>query len=642
MEAINANGCIGRDTVDVAIVGTAPTVAFDIGTACAGNAVTFADATLPEGSSITGQEWLFPTGGAAGAVVENTFPATGDYPIALEVTLANGCTGIGRDTVTVNPLPLVSFNFDEVIPCAGNEVAFESLSGVPGNGSIASYNWSFGNGTTDTGLVGSTVFESLGANTAQLAVTTTAGCSDSLLSNVVVLGSPIADFDAAAVCLGQPTVFEENVDISQSGGVFYNWQFGDGFFSNFPNTSHVYAAPGLYDVTLRATGNDFGSAGCRDEITKQVLVYAPPTAALTVMDGCVGAPLLLTDISNAQVQGAVADAFTNRQWSATRDGVTTTIGSDSVQVWIPEFAGGYVINLDLTTAAGCTAGAVATAVAAEIPTAAFTLEVPTTTPPLAVATANSSTDATGFQWRVDGLQVSTDAAPELFIAEVGTYTIDLIATNGLGCTDTASRSLTVINPEVELGLVDVRYTIMPATAATGSRLALRALLSNGGNVPIRDFLVDVRLGLSANVVERMTFDLAAGEVKEFSLPINFEYLPARDLPYLCMSVSDPNGVGSAELNLDNNDKCIGLQKDEAIYIDPYPNPTSDKLNLGFVMPRATVLALEVTASDGRLIERFDLDLPEGYSLIEVSVRNLSKGIYFLNYGSGATKRFLVY
>ena len=641
VEATNANGCIGRDTVQVEIAGAAPYVQFTNGVACKGNEVVFTDLTDAAGSEIVDQSWVFPGSTAEGSSVGTAFPETGKYPIELTVLLANGCSGTGRDTVEVSPLPLVGFNYESVIPCAGNEVAYESQSGVPGDGVLTDYSWQFGNGTGATGIVGTTVFESLGVNTVQLTVTTGAGCVDSLLQNVVVLGSPVADFSFDTVCVGMATVFNEDVDTSESGSVFYTWKFGDGFFSNFPNTSHTYAAPGVYTVQLTATGNDFGSAGCTHTLSKEVRVFSTPTGSISTTAACLGEEVVFTDMTAPSVQSGVEDYIASREWVLPY-GIgqgPIVVGGDSVQVWPAPEAGTYAVRLDFITGSGCMGTAQGAVDVLGVPVASFDLVMPEVAPPFVVVPQNTSLDAEGYVWLMNDEVVSTDAEPELAFADSGEYVVMLVATNSLGCNDTMVQMISVIDPVYDLGLVDIRYSIL------GSRLSLRAVLSNNGNVAIRQFGMAVQLGLSGNTVQVMDFVLDPGEVKEFLLPQDFEYLAARDLPYVCMDVKAMAGnVEVAEVDYANNRLCVGLKKDGAVFLDPYPNPVSGVVKLGFVLPFGGDVGVEVSGVSGKVLDVFTLSLDGGYSLYEYDMGGYSEGVYFIRYlffGEGVVKRVVV-
>jgi len=65
---------------------------------------------------------------------------------------------------------------------------------------------------------------------------------------------PYADFSASNQLVG----INERVSFSNlsSNADYYEWDFGDGSYSNQYNASHSYAAPGIYRVELRAYNDD--------------------------------------------------------------------------------------------------------------------------------------------------------------------------------------------------------------------------------------------------------------------------------------------------------------------------------------------------------------------------------------------------
>ncbi len=629
VEATNANGCVGRDTVDVEIVGVAPTVEMNIGVACATRQVTFADATVPEEGAVVESNWVFgpePGDIAQGDIVSYIYDVYGVYPVVLDVLLDNGCTGIKRDTVHVKPLPLVHFNYDEVIPCAGNEVVFESQSAVPDGGLISAYGWEFGNATTDVGIVGSTVFETLGTESVLHIVSTTDGCVDSLEVSVVVLGSPVVEFSFDTVCVGGPTSFQEFVDVSESGPVFYQWQFGDGFFSNFPNTSHEYASPGIYQVTLTATGNDFGNAGCMDTKSQMVRVFMAPEAEIVLEDGCLDVGAELIDVTVASVVGGAVDQLSERTWEVVvGPNLTEEVGTDSVSNFQPDDAGVYTILYGFETEAGCIGATNGTVEVLAIPQSDFILDVPTGAPPVSAEAENISVDASAYEWWMDDAVVSTEENPLLFFPDTGDYVVSLVATNALGCADSSAQSYTLIIPEYDIAIIDITFL------QQGGRLALTALLTNYGNTPITTFDLEVQIGQSINFTEHVEELIEPGELVYYALDPDFQYVPGRILPYTCMTVSNPNGVGDDELDLENNSMCIGLDKERVTFIAPFPNPVSDVLYLEFVLPRHGDMEIAFVDAEGREIMGRTYTLEQGYSRVEVDVSGLAEGVYLVRY-----------
>jgi gliding motility-associated-like protein len=71
-------------------------------------------------------------------------------------------------------------------------------------------------------------------------------------------------------CLGQPMQFSDSTT-SFGQLVDWGWNFGDGTTSVVQNPSHLYAADGVYNVTLTVTD----ASGCQDSITEPVTVATP-------------------------------------------------------------------------------------------------------------------------------------------------------------------------------------------------------------------------------------------------------------------------------------------------------------------------------------------------------------------------------
>lgn len=93
-----------------------------------------------------------------------------------------------------------------------------------------------------------------GTYTLSLTVTDGAGNSSSACLVVSVKDKPTANFSINSnnVCAGS-TVSFNNMSTFSGGSMQYSWSFGDGSYSNVQNPSHVYSAPGTYQVCLIAS-----------------------------------------------------------------------------------------------------------------------------------------------------------------------------------------------------------------------------------------------------------------------------------------------------------------------------------------------------------------------------------------------------
>lgn len=125
-----------------------------------------------------------------------------------------------------------------------------------------------------------------------------------------------ASFFNNDVCLGNTMFFNNSTSINPPATVSnFSWDLGDATITNAHNPSHVYAAPGTYDVKLIATSN----SGCIDSIEQQVNVYDYPTASFTFNDVCFGTEALFT---NTSVDGS-NDVIGSVSWNF-GDGVGAT------------------------------------------------------------------------------------------------------------------------------------------------------------------------------------------------------------------------------------------------------------------------------------------------------------------------------
>lgn len=104
--------------------------------------------------SIASYSWDFGDGSgpATGASTAHAFPASGDYTVALTVTDNKGATHTATKVVTVvakpNAAPTASFS----LVCEGMACKVDASASTDLDGTINSYQWSFGDGKADSGV----------------------------------------------------------------------------------------------------------------------------------------------------------------------------------------------------------------------------------------------------------------------------------------------------------------------------------------------------------------------------------------------------------------------------------------------------------------------------------------------------------
>ncbi|RYY53319.1 MAG: T9SS type B sorting domain-containing protein, partial [Chitinophagaceae bacterium] len=170
------------------------------------------------------------------------------------------------------------------------------------------------------------------------------GCNNSveITLPVRVIPAPTIDFAAAAVCLGNQTVFTGTGTTANSVPISsYSWTFGDNTSGTGQNTTHTYATAGTFNVNFSLVSSD----GCFAAVTKPVVVNPIPSVAVAVdsLVVCGASPATFT------VQNPVT-GVTYRWYNVPTGGTALATGTSYT---IPSVVGTTVLYVEPTSAAGC-------------------------------------------------------------------------------------------------------------------------------------------------------------------------------------------------------------------------------------------------------------------------------------------------
>src|SRR6202035_4979061 len=148
--------------------------------------------------------------------------APGSYTVTMTMTdPLTGSTGSAQRTLSVNDLPSASFTLAPSPATAGAPVAFSGGASTDPDGSIASYAWSFGDGSTGSGATPSHVYGKPGTYTVTLTVTDSAGLGATATQTVAVNSPPNSDF----------SIFAMKVNAKTGVITFTGWVTDPGSFS---------------------------------------------------------------------------------------------------------------------------------------------------------------------------------------------------------------------------------------------------------------------------------------------------------------------------------------------------------------------------------------------------------------------------
>jgi len=232
----------------------------------------------PDGYIVT-YSWDFGDGNTAtGITVSHAYADNGSYLVTLTVTDNDGATDSADATKTVmNRPPVASFTATAERGYTDETVSFDASESYDPDGTIVSYLWNFGDGTTATGVTVQHAYSQDGTYTVTLTVTDDEDATDTASATQTVLNrAPIASFTESAetVSSGESIHFDASGSRDPDGTIVnYLWNFGDGNTATGVTVDHAYADDGVYTVTLTVTDDD----GATDSATatKNVLNRLP-------------------------------------------------------------------------------------------------------------------------------------------------------------------------------------------------------------------------------------------------------------------------------------------------------------------------------------------------------------------------------
>lgn len=157
-----------------------------------------ASASTDADGTIQSYAWTFGDGGTAtGPTASHAYAAAGTYPVKLTVTDDRGGVSTKTIDVTVAPAPNQAPVAAFTANATGLSVATDSTGSTDADGTIQSYAWAFGDGTTGTGATATHVYTAAGTYSVTLTVTDNAGATGSVVKQVTVTAPPAANLLAS-------------------------------------------------------------------------------------------------------------------------------------------------------------------------------------------------------------------------------------------------------------------------------------------------------------------------------------------------------------------------------------------------------------------------------------------------------------
>lgn len=161
----------------------------------------------PDGQSVTWQ-WDFGDGtSGTGSTAAHTYAQPGSYSAVVTVTDASGMSSTASAQISVtapNSAPTANMTISGA-GVAPATVMFDGTGSSDPDGSIASWTWDFGDGSTGSGSTASHLYTRDGMFTAKLTVTDSAGATAIATALVYITPAPVETIHVASVTLATVT-----------------------------------------------------------------------------------------------------------------------------------------------------------------------------------------------------------------------------------------------------------------------------------------------------------------------------------------------------------------------------------------------------------------------------------------------------
>lgn len=331
----------------------------------------------------------------------------------------------------LNDAPTADITASSTNVSTGDTVDFDGSGSADPDGSIASYEWDFGDGTTATGATASHSYSSGGVYDVTLTVTDGKGATGTATVSITAdepgNDAPSVDIQASATSIteGDTVDFDGSGSSDVDGSISsYEWDFtNDGTTdTSGAQVSHTYDTPGTFDAKLTVVDNDGGVSS------------ATVTIDVGEFNGYCG-----TEYPYVHEDNGRAVSQSDGSYEAVGSG--DDLGFGGSKVTLKETSAGYYEKVSSCDDSGD--GGSNTA-----PSASFSASSTTVTTGDSVDVDGSgSSDSDGsissYEWDFGDGATATGSTASHSYSSSGDYTVTLTVTDDDGATDSTSTTITV-------------------------------------------------------------------------------------------------------------------------------------------------------------------------------------------------------
>ncbi len=243
-----------------------------------------ASASYDPDGSIVSYQWDFGDGNKSNGIqYVHTYTKLGTHIATLTVVDDEKQSSTGSQQIVVGTPPVAQFTANPSSGPSPLNVKFDASASSDPDGTIVSYSWIFGDGTSGTGKQVSHTYTNNVNRIASLTVKDNHGLTATASTEIKVSKGPAATFKVKPKQGPAPLTVKFDASKSKPSNrqtgriVSYEWDFDDGSKAYGAKVSHKFNKAGLYSVTMEITDN----LGAKDSSVVDIIAYSKPSASFT-------------------------------------------------------------------------------------------------------------------------------------------------------------------------------------------------------------------------------------------------------------------------------------------------------------------------------------------------------------------------